>query len=421
MSSELTVWLAHPFTLALASAALMLLFLVTEVLLRSLAEMGNVRFQGVLEDHKGLLPAGVEAAFPLARLLDTLRWLQVLTVGLLWLVVFSFAGLSLLQALVLSLLVPVVLVVVSFTAFGAVGEEWVALLLRLVRPPVWPLLALLARIGSPPAVLAAEPEEEEASEREIQAYVEVGQAAGIIEAEEGEFFESLVEFFDTVAREVMTPRTEMVAVPDTLSFGELLETFSSTRKSRIPVYQDTVDHVIGVVHVKDVVEYLKRGEQPPLSELVRDCLVVPESKPLGELLGDFQQQHQQLAIIVDEYGGTAGLVTLEDVVEEIVGEIQDEYDPKQVPEWQELSEGVYRIQARGSVEILEELFDVEINEEGVDTVGGLVFSRYGTVPDSGAEVVDDVHRLHFIVDEMDERRIVSVTVRSLSPADGQEG
>jgi len=263
-----------------------------------------------------------------------------------------------------------------------------------------------------------EDEEEEASDREIQAYLEAGQAAGIFESEEGEFVESLVDFFDTVAREVMTPRTDMVAVSDTVSFAELGETFAETRKSRIPVYSETVDRVVGVVHVKDLVSHAGRGSQPALSELCRECLVVPESKQLGELLRDFQQQHQQLAIVVDEYGGTSGLVTLEDILEEIVGEIQDEYDPKQPPEWQELSSGGYRIQARSPLEVLEELFDVEVNEDDIDTVGGLVFSRHGTVPEPGTEVADEALGLHFTVDEMDKRRIVSVTVSRDAAATG---
>jgi CBS domain containing-hemolysin-like protein len=124
-----------------------------------------------------------------------------------------------------------------------------------------------------------------------------------------------------------------------------------------------------------------------------------------------------MAIVVDEYGGTSGLVTLEDILEEIVGEIQDELDPNEPPEWQELSAGTYRLQGRAPLELLEELLGVEANEDDVDTVGGLVFSRHGTVPDPGTEVVDEIHGLVFTVEEMDERRIVSVTVKAIAGAD----
>ena len=127
-----------------------------------------------------------------------------------------------------------------------------------------------------------------------------------------------------------------------------------------------------------------------------------------------------MAIVVDEYGGTSGLVTLEDILEEIVGEIEDEHDPKSPPEWQEISPDVYRLQGRALLEVLQELLGVEVDEDDVDTVGGLVFARHGTVPEAGTEVVDEAHGLVFTVDEMDERRIVSVTVRKMDADPDQD-
>ena len=151
-------------------------------------------------------------------------------------------------------------------------------------------------------------------------------------------------------------------------------------------------------------------------------MVVPESKPLGELLRDFQQNQQQMAIVVDEYGGTSGLVTLEDILEEIVGEIEDEHDPKQPPEWQEIEPGVFRLQGRASLETLGDLFKKQIDDEDMDTVGGLVFSRHGTVPEEGTLVHDPLNGLVFVVEEMDDRRIVSVTARCADePAPEPEG
>jgi len=215
----------------------------------------------------------------------------------------------------------------------------------------------------------------------------------------------------------MTPRTEMVTVPDTVTFDELLQLFAETLKSRIPVYHETIDKVVGVAHVKNCVQFAISGQQPSIDELVNPCLVIPETKDLGELLRDFQQNHQQMAMVVDEYGGTSGLVTLEDILEEIVGEIEDEHDPETPPEWQELEPEVYRMQGRASLETLEDLYSKEIVEEDMDTVGGLVFSRHGTVPDAGTLVRDDANGLVFVVDEMDERRIVSVTVRKIEDDD----
>jgi CBS domain containing-hemolysin-like protein len=424
VTADILGWFAHPVTLTLAGVLVVLLFAVVEVLLRSLAEIGNVRFQGILEDHERLLPVGGDATLHLSRLLDVLRWVEIASVGLLWLIVLTLPGVGRAAAIAMCVLLPPALVVMTRLVIGALGEDSIAALMRVLRPLVWPSVLVLARREPKPQAPPPDEEDEEASDREIKAYLEAGEAAGIFERHEGEFVESLVDFFDTVVREVMTPRTDMVAVPEGASLTEALETIAATHKSRVPVYQETVDRVVGVVHVKTLVKHFMADEHPPLSELVQDCLVVPESKPLGELLRDFQQEHQQMAIVVDEYGGTSGLVTLEDVLEEIVGDIQDEHEPRQPPECQELAPGVYRLQGKASLEVLEQLYGVQIPEGEVDTVGGLVFWRHGTVPEAGTEVIDPTLGLQFTVEEMQERRVVSVTVQRMeiaadSPTDAQ--
>jgi magnesium and cobalt exporter, CNNM family len=405
-------WLANPVTLTLVASVVAGFFVVVELLLSSLARLGNVRFQGIMEDHPTVLPPVVDLDTHLSRVTDILRWIGIAALGCLWLVIGEFQWTATGQRVLTAVVATGVLVLLARILSRSLSEDAVARLLRLVSPILGPLVKVFGR-GSKtdqPASMA-EDEDEEASEREIQAYLEAGQAAGIFEGEEGEFVESLVDFFDTVVREVMTPRTEMETVSDTISFDDLLQVFAETLKSRIPIYHETVDKVIGVVHVKNCVQHAISGNQPPVTELLNSCLVVPESKPLGELLRDFQQNQQQMAIVVDEYGGTSGLVTLEDILEEIVGEIEDEHDPKQPPEWQEFEPGVFRLQGRASLETLGDLFGKEINEEDMDTVGGLVFSRHGTVPDKGTLVDDQVNGLVFVVEEMDERRIVSVTAR----------
>jgi CBS domain containing-hemolysin-like protein len=409
MSAAVTAWLSHPVTLALIGFAVILLFAVVEILLRGLAELENVRFQGILEEHPGLF--GGVVGIHISRLIDVLRWLQLICLGLFWLVLWRVERLTPTAALAASVLLPLLVVFFARVAVRPLSEDAVTTLLRLVRPLAAPLLAIMVRLRPSMRPMQNDDEEEEATEAEIQAYLEAGEAAGIFEGEEGEIVESLVDFFDTVVREVMTPRTEMVAVADTDSYRDLLEVFASSHKSRIPVYHETVDRVVGVVHVKTVVKHGIRGSEPKVAELARECPVVPETKPLGELLRDFQNQRQQMAIVVDEYGGTSGLVTLEDILEEIVGEIQDELDPREPPEAQEISPGVYRLQGRAPLEVLNDLVDSEVAEGDIDTVGGLVFSRHGTVPSAGTEVVDETTGLRFTVDEMDERRIVSVTVR----------
>ena len=414
MKETFLAWLVSPVTLILAGAAVALFIVVLELLVASLARLGNVRFQGILEDHPKILPPVVDVDTHLSRLTDILRWTQVASIGILWLVVGSFSWTVPWHPMAVAVGTTGALILFSMMLTGSLSEDSVAILLKLVSPLVGPLLRVFGRNGmTSQPVAPAEDEEEEASEREIQAYLEAGQAAGIFESEEGEFVESLVDFFDTVVREVMTPRTEMVTVPDTVSLEELLATFAKTLKSRIPVYHETIDKITGVAHVKNCVQHVISDSSPAIGDLVNPCLVVPETKELGELLRDFQQNQQQMAIVVDEYGGTSGLVTLEDILEEIVGEIEDEHDSKQPPEWQEISPGVFRLQGRAPLETLGDLFDEEITEEDIDTVGGLVFSRHGTVPEAGTEVEDEVHSLVFVVDEMDERRIVSVTVREM--------
>jgi len=415
MNDDLVAWLSHPVTLGLGGLVLMVVFAVIDLLLRTLGELGNVRFQGILGEHPGLL--GGQAGVHVSRLADVLRWLQLGCVGLLWLVVFRVPGLGGLSAVVVAAAVPMVLMALVRVLFRPLSEDAFATLLRLLRP----LAAPLIRLSPAPKAAVTDVEEEEATEAEIQAYLAAGEAAGIFEGGEGEYVESLVDFFDTVVREVMTPRTEMVTVADTDSYRRLLEVFAETRKSRIPVYHETVDRIIGVAHVKSLVAHLLRGEEPPIADLARECPVVPESKELGELLSEFQQQHQQMAIVVDEYGGTSGLVTLEDIIEEIVGEIRDEHDAREPPEWQELAPGRYRLQGRASLEVLKELFGIEVEEGDVDTVGGLVFSRWGTVPEPDTEVEDPIHGLRFKVEVMDERRIVSVTVQRIDGSQSTTG
>lgn len=412
MSATLAAWLANPVTLALLAVAITGLFVVVELLLSRLARLGNVRFQGIVEDHPTILTSVVDHDTHLSKVTDILRWIGMAALGCLWLVIVRFPWPEIWQGVGAAVVATAVLVILARVSASSLSEDSVARLLRLVSPVLGPLLRAFGReTKSDQPDATTDDEDEEASEREIQAYLEAGQAAGIFEVEEGEFVESLVDFFDTVVREVMTPRTEMETAPDTISFDEILEIFAETLKSRIPIYHETVDKVVGVVHVKNCVQYAISGIRPPLSELLNPCIVVPESKPLGELLRDFQQNQQQMAIVVDEYGGTSGLVTLEDILEEIVGEIDDEHDPKQPPEWQELESGVFRLQGRASLETLGDLFGKEIDDEDMDTVGGLVFSRHGTVPEAGTRVHDPLNGLVFDVEEMDERRIVSVTAR----------
>ena len=419
MKAEVVNWVTHPVTLALIGGLIFGIMLLAEILQRRLSEFGNVRFQGLVEDHEDLLALGNQERVVLSPVLTALRWIQMICLVLVWTLVFFSTDFGVFRVFGAALAVLVAVALLAQWPFGGLSESGVARLLRLLKPLVAPI-ARFGGLGASESLEGAEEDEEEASDREIRAFLDVGEAAGIIEGEEGEILESLVEFFDTTVREVMTPRTDMVAVRESASWEELMEIFGQTHKSRVPVYRETVDDIIGVVHVKSLIKDFIQGGRPPVQELYRPCPVVPESKELGELLKEFQQEHQQMAIVVDEYGGTSGLVTLEDIIEEIVGEIQDELDPAEPPEWEELRSGVFRLQGRAPLEVLEELFELELDEEDVDTIGGLVFSRHGTVPEPGTLVEMNQGPLAFEVEAMDGRRIVSVIAQRVKPAEDTE-
>ena len=238
-------WLVHPMTLALGGLLVAALLFVVELLVSSLARLGNVRFQGVLEDHEGALPWVADRHIHLSKVTDILRWIEVACFAMLWLVIARFPWTAGWHAVTASAACSGLLVLLTRGLVGTLAEDTVARLMRLVSPVAGPLIRLFPPNGDgqQPAP-TAELDEEEASEREIQAILEAGQAAGIFEGEEGEFVESLVDFFDTVVREVMTPRTEMVTAADTASFDELLQLFAQSLKSRIPVFHETVDKVV---------------------------------------------------------------------------------------------------------------------------------------------------------------------------------
>ena len=229
-----------------------------------------------------------------------------------------------------------------------------------------------------------------------------------ISEEEGrELLQSIVDFTETVAREVMTPRPDIVAVRVDTSLSDLRALFREEQYSRMPVYRDSLDNILGIVFVKDMVA-LPPDAAPPLTTLMRSAFFVPESKRVSELLKEMQRRQLQMAIVVDEYGGTAGLVTVEDLLEEIVGEIRDEYDVESETVTDE-GDGVFVFSGKVSVDEVRERLGVEIEREGFETVGGFLLSHLGRMPYVG-EIVE-IDELVFEVIEVERRRISKVRVR----------
>jgi putative hemolysin len=248
--------------------------------------------------------------------------------------------------------------------------------------------------------------EEEASEA-TKTYLDAGEQEGIIEGEERKLLQSIVDFGDTLVREVMTPRPDIVAVEDAATIAELRALFREQEYSRFPVYKQNLDNIAGFVFVKDLVLLEADDDARTVTSLLRPALVVPATKRVPELLKMFQRQQQQCAIVVDEYGGTAGLVTVEDLLEEIVGEIRDEYDVESEPI---VDEGNGRYLFSGKVDIDEVVnrLRVPIEREGFETVGGFLLSHIGRVPAVGERF--DIDGLSVEVVDAERRRVNKVRI-----------
>jgi len=248
--------------------------------------------------------------------------------------------------------------------------------------------------------------EEPVTEGEIRALVDLQVETGALEEEEKAMIHQIFEFGDKVAREVMVPRTEVVAVEETATASEAGKVATDHRLSRLPVYRGDLDNLIGLVHVKDVLPLLASGQgEAPVTSVMSRLFRVPETKHLSDLLIDFRRHHRTLAVVVDEYGGTAGLVTLEDLLEEVVGDIYDEYDEVR-PEVELIEEGVIALDGRLSVDEASQAIGVALPEGQYDSLAGLLYSHLGVVPEVGQQV--ELEEVTLVVEVLDIHRIARV-------------
>jgi CBS domain containing-hemolysin-like protein len=250
------------------------------------------------------------------------------------------------------------------------------------------------------------------TEEEIQEIITAGEEEGLINPEENAMIQSIFHLRDTVVREIMVPRTDMACIECSDTIQDVLTKIISCGHSRLPVYEDTLDNIVGLVYAKDLLKYWALDVSTfDLKKVVRVPYYIPETKNLEELLQEFRRKKVHMAIVIDEYGGTSGLVTIEDLLEQIVGDIQDEYDLEE--EWlMQQPDGSIVVDARLPIEDLREYFGIEVEREMFDTVGGLLFHLTGRIPRTGEEIATG--DLHMTVLDADERKIRKVRIQKLN-------
>ena len=314
-------------------------------------------------------------------------------------------------------------VVIVLLVFGEVGPKIYAarasesfaltiapiilFLSRILSPVIW----LVERV-SPSLGIGKDVAEPAVTEEEIKEWIDVGKEEGTIEQDEQDMLYSVLEFGDTTTREIMTPRVDVMLMEDTLSFEEAIRIFNESGFSRIPVYHDRIDNITGILNVKDVFSAMvSHRKDSMIKEVMYDPMFVPETKKIDDLLKELQVHRVQMAMVIDEYSSFVGIVTVEDILEELVGDILDEYD-KEEPGVQELSPGVFVVDAKMWVEDINERHNLALpTDESYETIGGLVIDRLGHLPlHPGEKVEIDSGKMTLVVMQMHGHRIVKVKI-----------
>lgn len=384
----------------------------------------NLRPLRLMSLH-GQAPRRVEQTLALiedARLRPTLRFSQTLTRVVFAMILLSFAGQvegesrgAFLVLLGLAVLIALLLMVVEFTLEGHIlrePERWgprlepfARGLVLLMTPLVFlPVRLLRSRWPSPLAT--------HMTEDDLKTWVESEQEAGGLEREERQMIYSIFQFGDTLAREIMVPRMDVLALEADTPLPQAVEAFLQSGHSRLPVYEDEIDNIIGLLYAKDLLRLMSSGaDKADLRPLLRPAYFVPDTKKADALLTEMQAQRIHLAIVVDEYGGMAGIVTLEDIIEEIIGEIQDEYDSGEEELVEQVRPGEYLFQARIDLEDVNEIMGSRLQKIESDTLGGFLYDSFGRIPHVGESI--QTEGLLLTIEQVSGRRIRRVRVRSL--------
>jgi CBS domain containing-hemolysin-like protein len=261
---------------------------------------------------------------------------------------------------------------------------FVKILIILLTPFTW-IFKKISNVTIYPIVKKLKEDEPSVTEEDIKSLASLGEREGIIEEMEKEIIHNVLEFTDSVVHEVMVPRVDMIGVDKNAATADVINTIKESGHSRIPVFEDDIDNIIGVIYAKDILIYAKEGKELKITEIMRPVHFVPETKKIVELLAEMQKLKVHIAVALDEYGGTSGLVTVEDLLEEIVGEIQDEYD-QELPKIVKIDENNFLIGGGAGIEEVIEETGLPISQGEFDTMGGFIFSYIGRVPKQGEEI-----------------------------------
>jgi len=402
---------------ALLSSAEVAFIAVNRIRLRHLIEKGNSSAktaQKIREQHDRLFSAVI--------LSGNLFTILATAIGTALALKFFGEDTGIIIATIVMTILTVVFGELAPKTFAVTYAEGIALSLakpvdiyiRLISPFVWvfnKLSNLIIRlfggeIKPPPQFL---------TEEEMKAMISIGAEEGTLEKEEKKMLHKVFEFGDTKVSEAMVPRTEIVAIPDDAAVGDVLELVSTKGYSRYPVIKETVDNIVGMLYVKDILMKMEKEEvarTTPIKNLIRDAYYIPESKMVTELLDEMQKNKFQIAIIVDEHGGTAGLITLEDIMEEIVGGLQDEFEAIEAEKEVEIvDESTFVVAGYTGIDEINELVGTDLKSEEFHTIGGFLFGLFGHLPKVGEQL--RYHGLRFLILEMDGRKIEKVKISKI--------
>ena len=295
-------------------------------------------------------------------------------------------------------------------------EAWalrLAPVVAVLKVVLSPVVRLMLRLGGEVSANQNGPQHPLVTEEEIMTLVDAGEEIGSIEQDEKDMIFSIFRLDDTLAREVMVPRIDIQALEESTPIPKATDLLLKTGYSRAPVFRDSIDNVIGLIYVKDLLEAWRVGDyERPIGELMREAYFVPEAKKVDDLLEEMQASRFHLAIVVDEYGGTAGLVTIEDVVEEIVGEIRDEYDFAEEASYQQMEDGEYIFSGGIDLDDVNQIADADLPKNASETLGGFIYSELGRVPSPGDKL--ESGGLELVVDQVVRRRIRRVRARRVA-------